>query len=64
MKGLSYRSLDLIYDPVLAYNNSYQTTIKMALYETLYDEKCRSLLLWDEIDERDVLTQTLGLEMT
>ena len=35
-----------------AYNNSYQTSIGMALYEALYRRKCRTPLCWDEVDER------------
>ncbi|KAK6151550.1 hypothetical protein DH2020_014185 [Rehmannia glutinosa] len=34
-----------------AYNNSYQDTIGMAPYETLYGRKCRSPLHW-EIDDQ------------
>lgn len=46
------------------YNNNYQTTIKMAPYEALYGNRCRSPLYWDEIGERNALTQALRLEMT
>jgi len=38
-----------------AYNNSYQTSIGMAPYETLYGRKCRSPLYWDELGERKIL---------
>ena len=34
-----------------AYNNSYQSTIKMASYEALYGRKYRSPLHWDDIGE-------------
>ena len=34
-----------------AYNNSYQASIDMALYEALYGRKCRTLLCWDEVRE-------------
>ena len=47
-----------------AYNNSYQSTIKMAPYEALYGRKCRSSLHWDDIGERDDLSQVLGPELT
>lgn len=33
------------------YNNSFQATIQMAPYKTLYERKCRSLLYWDEVGE-------------
>ena len=42
-----------------SYNNSYQATIGMALYEALYERKCRTLACWDEIRERKLL----GLEL-
>jgi hypothetical protein len=41
------------------YNNSFQATIGMASYEALYRRKCRSLLYWDEVGER----QILGLDL-
>ena len=35
-----------------AYNNSYQTSIGMASYESLYGRKCQIPLCWDEVCER------------
>jgi hypothetical protein len=35
-----------------AYNNSYQVTIGMLLYEVLYGRKCQSPLYWDNVGER------------
>ena len=35
-----------------AYNNSYQASIGMTLYEAVYGRKCRTLLCWDEVGER------------
>jgi hypothetical protein len=35
-----------------AYNNNYQETIGMLLYEALYGQKCQSLLYWDNVGER------------
>jgi transposase InsO family protein len=32
-----------------SYNNSYQSSIKMALYEALYGRKCRSPICWYEV---------------
>ena len=32
------------------YNNSYQSTTKMAHFEALYETKCRTLLDWNELD--------------
>ncbi|XP_062093484.1 uncharacterized protein LOC133799486 [Humulus lupulus] len=45
-----------------AYNNSYQTTIAMALYEMLYGKKCHSPLYWDEIGERRLAGPELVVE--
>ena len=37
-----------------AYNNSYQTSLKMAPYEALYGRKCRTPLYWTEVRESQV----------
>jgi hypothetical protein len=34
-----------------AYNNSYQTSLKMAPIEALYGRKCRTLLYWNQTGE-------------
>ena len=34
-----------------AYNNSYQASIQMAPYETLYGRPCRSPICWTEVGE-------------
>ena len=54
---------DYLHLAEFSYNNSYQVSIKMALFESLYGRKCRPLLCWDEIGERrllgpDILVQT------
>ena len=36
-----------------AYNNSYQSSIKMAPYEALYGRKCRTPLYWTELSEEN-----------
>ena len=33
------------------YNNSYQASLKMALYAALYERSCRFPLCWTELDE-------------
>ncbi|KAL0556010.1 hypothetical protein IC582_004514 [Cucumis melo] len=38
-----------------AYNNSYQTTIGMALFEALYGRCCRSPVCWGEVGEQRML---------
>ena len=35
-----------------AYNNSYQASIQMALYEALYGRPCRSPVCWTKVEER------------
>ncbi|KAK8300843.1 hypothetical protein V6Z12_D05G420800 [Gossypium hirsutum] len=37
-----------------AYNNSYQSSIKMAPYEALYGRKCRTPLYWTELSEKKI----------
>jgi len=36
-----------------AYNNGYHTSTKMAPYEALYDRRCRTLVCWEEVGERE-----------
>ena len=38
-----------------AYNNSYQSSIGMALFEALYGRKCRTPICWDEVGERRLI---------
>ena len=38
-----------------AYNNSYQASIKMAPYETLYGRSCRSPLCWTKVGESSIM---------
>nr|GFC34649.1 reverse transcriptase domain-containing protein [Tanacetum cinerariifolium] len=42
-----------------SYNNNYHTSIKVALFEALYGQKCRSPICWAEV--RDA--QLTGLEI-
>ncbi|KAK5845757.1 hypothetical protein PVK06_001973 [Gossypium arboreum] len=37
-----------------AYNNSFQSSIKMAPYEALYGHKCRTPLFWTELGENKI----------
>ncbi|TYH01264.1 hypothetical protein ES288_A09G044500v1 [Gossypium darwinii] len=37
-----------------AYNNNFQLSIKMALYEALYYRKCRTPLYWSELSENKI----------
>nr|GEV89764.1 hypothetical protein [Tanacetum cinerariifolium] len=42
-----------------SYNNSYHASIKVAPYEALYGQKCRSLVCWAEVGDAELT----GLEM-
>nr|GFA97838.1 putative reverse transcriptase domain-containing protein [Tanacetum cinerariifolium] len=42
-----------------SYNNSYHASIKAALYEALYGQKCQSPVCWAEVGE----SQLTGLEL-
>ncbi|KAK8523039.1 hypothetical protein V6N12_073750 [Hibiscus sabdariffa] len=46
------RSIPLV---EFAYNNSYQTSIHMALFEALYGRKCGTPICWSELGENKVL---------
>jgi hypothetical protein len=35
-----------------SYNNSYQESLKMALFEALYGRRCRTMLNWIETGEK------------
>jgi hypothetical protein len=37
-----------------SYNNSYQTSLKMAPFEALYGRRCRTPLSWSQIGERKI----------
>lgn len=56
--------IDMLSFMEFTYNNSYQVTIHMALYETFYRRKYKSTLYQDEIGKKDTLTQILEPKMT
>jgi hypothetical protein len=43
----------LLYDE-FSYNNSYQESLKMALFEILYGRRCQTPLFWNETRERKI----------
>jgi hypothetical protein len=45
-----------------SYNNSYQTSLKMAPFETLYGRRCRTLLSWSQTGERKIFGPDLVTE--
>ncbi|CAH9124286.1 unnamed protein product [Cuscuta epithymum] len=52
LQGSWDEHLDLI---EFSYNNSYHASIKMAPYEALYGQKCRSPLCWSDLTDKVVL---------
>ncbi|GJS05882.1 putative reverse transcriptase domain-containing protein [Tanacetum coccineum] len=47
-----------------SYNNSYHSSIRCALFESLYGRKCRSPVLWAEIEESSLIGPELVQETT
>jgi hypothetical protein len=45
-----------------AYNNSYQSSLKMAPFEALYGRRCRTPLNWSQPVEREVFGPDLVTE--
>jgi hypothetical protein len=46
-----------------AYNNSYQSTIKMVPFEFLYGRPCRTPLSWDQLEDRVLVGPEVIQEM-
>ena len=46
-----------------AYNNSYQSSIGMALYEALYGRRCRTPMCWTELNEHKIIGPDLVKDM-
>ncbi|GJX27616.1 putative reverse transcriptase domain-containing protein [Tanacetum coccineum] len=47
-----------------SYNNSYHTSIKVALFEALYDRKCRSPICWAEVGDAQLTGPEIVHETT
>jgi hypothetical protein len=45
-----------------SYNNSYQTSLKMAPFEALYGRRCRTPLSWSQTGERKIFGPNLVIE--
>ena len=48
----------------ISYNNSYQSTIKIAPFEALYGRKCRTPLCWSDLDEALIIGPEMIQETT
>ena len=46
-----------------AYNNSYQSSIGIAPYETLYGRRCRTPMCWTKLDEHKIIGPDLVKDM-
>jgi hypothetical protein len=46
----------------LSYNNRYQTSLKMALFEALYGRRCGTPLSWSQTGERKIFGPDLVTE--
>jgi hypothetical protein len=46
-----------------SYNNSYQSSLKMAPFEALYGRRCRTPLNWSKAGEREIFGPDLVLEV-
>jgi hypothetical protein len=42
-----------------SYNNGYQASLGMLLFEALYGRKCRTPLMWSEVGERTLVGPAL-----
>ena len=51
---LDHKGRGLIALSGIAYNNSYQASIRMAPYEALYGRPCRSPLCWTQVGESSI----------
>ncbi|GKC88451.1 putative reverse transcriptase domain-containing protein [Tanacetum coccineum] len=49
---------------IFSYNNSYHSSIRCAPFEALYGRKCRSPVLWVEIEESELIRPELVQETT
>nr|GEW82519.1 putative reverse transcriptase domain-containing protein [Tanacetum cinerariifolium] len=47
-----------------SYNNSYHSSVRCALFEALYGRKCRSPIMWDEVEEGQLIGPELVQETT
>jgi hypothetical protein len=45
-----------------SYNNSYQSSLKMAPFEALYGRRCRTPLNWSQAEEREIFGPDIVLE--
>jgi hypothetical protein len=46
-----------------SYNNSYQSSLKMSLFQALYGRSCRTSLHWDQPGEKQVFGLDILLEI-
>jgi hypothetical protein len=54
---------DYIHLVDFSYNNEYQASLKMSMFEALYGRKCNTPMSWDNPAERVVIEPDLLREM-
>ena len=54
---------DYIHLVEFAYNNGYQASLKMSLFEALYGRKCNTPMSWDNPTDRAIIELELLKEM-
>jgi hypothetical protein len=54
---------DYIHLVEFAYNNGYQTSLKMSSFEALYGRKCNTPVSWDNPTDREIVGPYLLKEM-
>ncbi|GKC82144.1 putative reverse transcriptase domain-containing protein [Tanacetum coccineum] len=61
-----YKIVNTIHLPLaeFLYNNSYHSSVRCALFEALYGRKCRSLIMWAEVREGQLIGPELVQETT
>jgi hypothetical protein len=47
----------------ISYNNGYQASLKMSLFEALYGRKCNTPISWDKPTDREIIGPELLKEM-
>jgi hypothetical protein len=58
-----YKWEDYLHLVEFSYNNGYQASLKMSLFEALYGRKCNTPICWDNPADRKIVGPKLLKEM-